>query len=159
MGRTGLLLVVAAAALLVGCVDRRIYVRTEPPGAEVYIDGEYVGTTRAKDDPQGPLYANFVYYGTREFTLRKPGYATVSGAVRLETPWYQYPPMDFVAEVLTPWRIVDRHHIEATLDLADHADVDSLYAAAQEFRYQSRPQDRFEFAIMKARRPIEPRRP
>lgn len=137
---------IAALMACTGCVERRIYLKSDPPGAEVYIDGEFVGVTRPSDHADGPLYANFIYYGQREYTFRKPGYATQSGTVKLETPWYEYPPIDFFAEVLTPWIIVDEHFVEVKLERAKPADVEDLYRAAQLYRASSRPEDRFEFA-------------
>jgi hypothetical protein len=139
-----------AALACTGCVERRIYLISDPPGADVYIDGEYVGQTRPKDHPQGPLYANFIYYGQREYTFRKPGYATQSGTVKLETPWYEYPPVDF---------FVDEHFVEVKLERARPADVEALYQAARHYRATSRPQDRYEFAqarfvILKPRPPL-----
>jgi len=145
-----------------GCVERRIYLVSDPPGADVFIDGEYVGETRPKNHPDGPLYANFIYYGKREYTFRKPGFATQSGAVQLEVPWYEYPPIDFFSEVLTPWIIVDEHFVEVTLERAKPANVEDLYRAAQAYRNTSRPEDRFEFAqreflIIKPRPPAQPK--
>ncbi|MBZ0135949.1 MAG: PEGA domain-containing protein [Planctomycetes bacterium] len=142
-------LLIALAVLLPGCVERRIYIRSEPAGADVYIDGEYVGRTRAEDHVDGPLYANFVFYGTREYTIRKPGYETASGVVKLETPWYEYPPLDFFAEVLVPYPIVDEHFVEVTMEKAESADVDALYARARRYRYNSRPEDRYEYAFLR----------
>jgi hypothetical protein len=139
------------AALLCGCVERRIYVRSDPPGADVYIDGEHVGVTRAEKDPQGPFYVNFAYYGTREFTLRKAGYTTRSGVIELKTPWYEYPPMDFFAEVLAPWKIVDRHEINEKLEPARPGDPDELYLRANQYRAETTLADRFEFAALKSR--------
>lgn len=150
-------LLLIGALLLTGCVERRIYVRSDPPGAEVYIDGEFIGTTRADDHIDGPLYANFIYYGTREYTLRKPGFKTTSGDVKLETPWYEYPPIDFFAEVLTPWVIVDEHEINVELETTEVGDVDALYRRAREYRYSARPAERYEFATLWARTPRTPR--
>jgi hypothetical protein len=145
MGKCVLLLAVIACATLSGCVERRLYIRSDPPGADVYIDGELVGQTRAADHPEGPFYVNFIYYGTREYTMRKLGYATVTGEVQLETPWYEYPPMDFFAEVLTPWPIVDRHEIEVKLERAAPGNVDDLYSKATEYRAGSRPGERYQY--------------
>jgi hypothetical protein len=138
--------------LLTGCVERRIYVRSEPVGADVYIDGEFIGQTRPDDHIDGPLYANFIFYGTREYTIRKPGFETVSGTVKLEAPWYEYPPIDFFAEVLAPWKIVDEHEVSVKMQRAVPADEDSLYERAQHYKYSSRPEDRYEYAIL--RRPF-----
>lgn len=154
MARLGLLLLVGV--LLSGCVERRIYVRSDPPGADVYIDGEFVGKTRDAKDPEGPFYVNFIYYGTREYTLRKPGFQTVSGSVKLEVPWYEYPPIDFFAEVLTPWIIVDEHYVEVKLEPAKPADVADLYRKARAYRDMSRPEDRFEYWAWWARKPRPP---
>jgi hypothetical protein len=153
-----LILLGVLCALLCGCVERRIYLRSDPPGADVYIDGEFVGQTRPDDDPEGPLYANFIFYGTREYTMRKPGYATTTGQVSLVRPWYQYPPVDFFAEVLAPWRIVDRHYVEVSLEPAEPADVEALYRSAIDYRYGSRPQDRYEFGLLRGPTIIEPQR-
>ena len=147
----------AIAVLLPGCVERRIYIRSEPVGAEVYIDGEYVGRTRAEDHVDGPLYANFVFYGTRDYTLRKPGYQTTSGVVVLEAPWYEYPPFDFFAEVLVPYPIVDEHHIGVKMEKAQPADVDALYARARDYRYNARPEDRYEYDFLWDSWKVKPR--
>ena len=49
-----------------GCVRRRLNVRTNPPGALVYVDNQQIGTT--------PCSVDFIYYGTREIRLVKPGF-------------------------------------------------------------------------------------
>ncbi len=147
-------------ATCAGCVERRIYIVTQPADVDVYIDGEFIGKTREKDHPEGPLYANFIFYGKREYTLRKPGYATLSGEIDLEVPWYEYPPIDFFAEVLTPWIIVDEHFVEAKLEKAKPADVDTLYRSALDYRRRSRPQDRLEYAsIVRLPAPVPPHLP
>lgn len=143
--------------LLTGCVERRIYLRSDPPGADVYIDGEYIGRTRPDSHVDGPLYANFIFYGTREYTFRKPGYETVSGRIELEAPWYEYPPIDFFAEVLTPWYIIDEHGIMLEMEKARPADVEGLYQRALNYRYASRAEDRFEYEILWGRRRWVPR--
>jgi hypothetical protein len=149
-GMTGRLLplLLVLAVLLTGCVERRIYIRTVPAEADVYIDGEYIGRTRPDGDDRGPLYANFVFYGTREYTIRKPGYETASGTVILEAPWYEYPPIDFFAEVLVPWPIVDEHHIDVTLEQAGPADIERLYQNALRYRRGARPEDRYEYDFL-----------
>jgi len=133
------------AACLCGCVERRVYLISEPPGADVYIDGELIGRTRPGDHPDGPLAQNFVFYGSREFTFRKPGFETVNVQQRLETPWYEYPPLDFICEVLLPFPLVDEHFVEVKLEAARPADVEALVAGARDFRRASRPEERFEY--------------
>lgn len=154
------ILVLLATLLPTGCVERRLYVRSDPPGAEVYIDGEYIGDTRADDHIDGPLYTEFLFYGTREYTVRKPGYQTVSGRIELETPWYEYPPVDFFSEVLIPYPIVDEHEVHVKLEKAEPADVEGLYRRALNYRYSSRPEDRYEYDYMILRGPpvVRPKR-
>jgi hypothetical protein len=142
---------VLIAACLCGCVERRVYLISDPPGADVYIDGELVGQTRPKDHKDGPLYANFVFYGSRDFTFRKPGFATLEVTHKLEAPWYEYPPIDFFSEVLAPFKVVDEHEVEVKLEKSVPADMDELLERAGTFRERSRPEDRYEFVIIKSR--------
>jgi hypothetical protein len=135
--------------LCTGCVERRIYVRSEPPGADVYIDGEKVGVTRPENHEDGPFYVTFSYYGSREYTLRKPGYQTQSGTVQLVVPWYEYPPMDLFAEVLAPWIIVDKHEIKVKLEPAKPGDPDEVFRRANQYKNETTLADRFEFAASK----------
>jgi hypothetical protein len=136
--RLGVLILLLLSCMLCGCVERRLYIYSDPPGADVYIDGEFVGQTRPEDHKEGPFYVNFIYYGKRDYTLRKPGFATQSGSVQLETPWFEYPPLDFFAEVLTPWIIVDSHEIRETLRKAEPADIEQLILAAEAYRDNAR---------------------
>ena len=99
----GLLLLPAS-----GCVRRRLNVRSNPPGALVYVDNQQIGTT--------PCSVDFTYYGTREIRLIKPGYETLTVNQPIPTPWYQIPPLDFVSENLTPTKIRDNRTV--TFDMA-----------------------------------------
>jgi hypothetical protein len=93
---------------LTGCVRRRLNVRSNPPGALVYVDNQRIGTT--------PCSVDFTYYGTREIRLIKPGYETLTVNQPIPTPWYQVPPLDFVSENLTPMSIRDNRTV--TFDMA-----------------------------------------
>ena len=77
-----------------GCVYRRLTVRTDPPGALVVLDGREVGHT--------PYSADFTYYGTRELTLIRPGYETLTVLQPFRAPWYQVPPLDFFLPNASP---------------------------------------------------------
>ena len=46
-----------------GCLERKMYIKSEPPNARVTIDGEEKGVT--------PVEIPFTYYGTRKITLQK----------------------------------------------------------------------------------------
>lgn len=91
-----------------GCVRRRLNVRSNPPGALVYVDNQQIGTT--------PCSVDFTYYGTREIRLIKPGYETLTVNQPIPMPWYQVPPLDFVSENLTPTKIRDNRTV--TYDMA-----------------------------------------
>lgn len=89
-----------------GCVQRRMTVRSNPPGALVYVDDYQIGTT--------PVSTDFIYYGTRKIRLVKDGYETLTVRQPFPLPWYQVFPLDFVTENLWPWEIRD----ERVVDLA-----------------------------------------
>jgi hypothetical protein len=91
------------AALPAGCVRRRLNVRTNPPGALVYVDNQLIGTT--------PCGVDFTYYGTREIRLVKPGFEPMAINQPIPTPWYEYPPLDFISENLVPSRIRDNRTV------------------------------------------------
>jgi len=91
---------IALLATLSGCVHRRVTIRTDPPGALVLLDGKETGYT--------PMSVDFTYYGTREVTLIKDGYETVTSPLPLLTPWYQVFPLEFVTDNFGPGKIRDR---------------------------------------------------
>ena len=73
-------------------VRRRITIKTNPPGALVYIDDQEIGVT--------PVSTSFTYYGTRKIQIVKDGYETVTVLREIKPPWYQIPGIDFVTENL-----------------------------------------------------------
>src|SRR5262245_54406095 len=100
-------LVVAFVLPAVGCVRRRLNVRTNPPGALVYVDNQQIGTT--------PCSVDFTYYGTREIRLVKPGFETLTVNQPIPAPWYQYPPLDFISENLVGSKIRDNRTVTYNL--------------------------------------------
>jgi hypothetical protein len=90
------LLLTAAGA---GCVERRYVVTSDPPGALVLRNGVPLGPA--------PVDDFFVYYGEYDLTLIKDGYETLHAKVKIDAPWYEYPPLDFIAENLFPYTIRD----------------------------------------------------
>lgn len=85
-------------------------IRSDPPGALVVLDGEEIGYT--------PVSVDFTYYGTREITLVKDGYESLTVMQKVRTPWYEVFPLEFVTDNLIPMKMNDR----------------------REFAYQMRPQ-------------------
>ena len=90
-----------------GCVRRRMTIRSNPPGALVYVDDYEIGTT--------PVSTSFVYYGTRKIRLVKSGYETLTVYQRFDPPWYEWFPIDFVSENLIPWELRDVRTIDFQL--------------------------------------------
>lgn len=86
---------------------RRLTVRSFPPGAQVFVDDQEIGTT--------PCSASFVYYGTRKLTLIKDGYKTETVWQTFNAPWYQVPPLDFVTENLLIYEIRDERMVDVQL--------------------------------------------
>jgi hypothetical protein len=101
------LLVLAICACAAGCVQRRLTIRSNPPGALVYVDDYPVGTT--------PVSTDFIYYGTRKVRLVKSGYETLTVLQPIPAPWYQYPGLDFVSENLVPGEIRDERVVDYQL--------------------------------------------
>ena len=98
-----LLAFVSGCQILTGCahnMHRRMTIRSEPPGALVLMEGEEVGYT--------PVGIDFNHYGTREITLIKDGYETVTAMQKIRSPWYQKIPLDFVSDNFSPVKINDR---------------------------------------------------
>ncbi len=83
---------IASFALAGGCVQRTITVRSDPPGALVYMNDQEIGRT--------PVTRNFLWYGTYDVELRMPGYESVKTTTPVIAPWWQWVPMDFFAETL-----------------------------------------------------------
>jgi hypothetical protein len=94
---------VAALALLVpgACVERTMKIDSQPPRARVFVNDEEVGVTPAK--------FSFLWYGDYDIMLRKEGFHTLKTHYRVDPPWYQYPPIDLIAECFIPGTIKDEH--------------------------------------------------
>jgi hypothetical protein len=101
------LLALAACAAPAGCVQRRLTIRSNPPGALVYVDDRPLGTT--------PVSTDFVYYGTRKMRLVKSGYETLTVLQPIPAPWYEYPGVDFISENVVPGEIRDERVVEYQL--------------------------------------------
>jgi hypothetical protein len=117
-GRTLLIrlaLLLALPAGLSGCVERLLFVRTEPPGADVHINGQAAGVT--------PLTHPFGFYGTVAIVVRREGYLSQRLVVDLEPPWYDFFPIDFIAHFLVPWTLEAHHEVTATLEAVPPLDA------------------------------------
>jgi len=121
-------LLVAAAVLscLGGCVRRRMTIRSNPPGAVVYIDNREIGAT--------PVATDFTYYGTRNIRLVKDGCETLTVEQPIPSPWYQIPPLDFISENLVPAKIHDHRTLNYQLTPQRMVPPDELRGRAEDLR-------------------------
>jgi hypothetical protein len=106
---TALLLALPCAATAAGCrAQRELVINTDPPGAEIRLDGTLL-------DQRTPAHVPFTSYGVRRITLYLDGYLTYSEAFDVKAPWYAYFPIDILSEIVFPvgWR--DRHRLRVKL--------------------------------------------
>jgi hypothetical protein len=114
------------AVLSCGCVQRRMTIRSNPPGALVYVDDYQLGTA--------PVSHDFVYYGTRKIRLVKDGFETLTVRQPFPVPWYEVFPLDFVTENLIPWEIRDERVVELAMQPAAAVPPESVVARAEQAR-------------------------
>jgi hypothetical protein len=131
LAHRGVWLALLACAVLTtsGCVRRRLTVRSNPPGALVYVDNQQIGTT--------PCSVDFTYYGTREIRLIKPGYETLTVNQPIPTPWYQIPGVDFVSENLTPTKIRDNRTVTFDMQPQIIVPTQQILDRAEELRQET----------------------
>ena len=123
----GTIWLLAACALAApGCVQRRLTIRSNPPGALVYVDNYEIGTT--------PVSTDFIYYGTREIRLVKDGFVTETQMAPIWAPWYQWFPLDFFAENLIPYEIRDERVLDFQLTPMVVVPTDELLDRAESLR-------------------------
>ncbi|MBI1851846.1 MAG: PEGA domain-containing protein [Planctomycetes bacterium] len=113
-----------------------MFIRSDPPGASVFLEGRRIGTT--------PVEIPFTYYGTREIVFRKDGFHDLRVREAVREPLYQIFPLDFVFECLVPATLTDRHEVAATLQTDERrafgqADVDHAVDRARALRDRIRP--------------------
>ena len=125
-GVCGCLLAVAALVPSWGCVQRRMTIRSSPPGALVYVDDYQIGTT--------PVSTDFIYYGTRTIRLIKDGYETRTVRQPFPIPWYEIFPLDFVTENLWPWEIRDERVVDLAMSTTASMPPESVVARAEQAR-------------------------
>ena len=112
--------------LSAGCVQRRMTIRSNPPGALVYVDDYQLGQT--------PVSTDFIYYGTRKIRLVKDGYETLTVRQPFPLPWYQVFPLDFVTENLWPWEIRDERVVDLAMVPAASTPAEEVAARAEQAR-------------------------
>lgn len=116
----------------VGCVRRRLTVRTNPPGAVVFVDNQKIGVS--------PCSVDFTYYGTREIRMAKQGYETLTINQPIPTPWYETPGLDFVSENLVPAKIRDNRVVDYNLAPQRIIPTEELVGRGQQLRIEANAQ-------------------
>ena len=125
-GRAMIAVGITTALLCAGCVDRRFIIESNVPNAQVYIDNKPVGAA--------PADLPFDYYGYYNVTLVHPDFAPLNKRVRVRPPWYAYPPFDFFAEVVWPFRIEDTRRYFFKMDQTLQVPSDQLIQDADTLR-------------------------
>jgi len=102
------------APILGGCLERRLLITSEPPGATVTVNDVELGRT--------PLEADFTFYGGYDVLLEKEGFEPLREQRRISTPIYEYPPVDLLAEAVpakirknVAWHFVMNPALETSL--------------------------------------------
>lgn len=104
-------------------------VRTNPPGASVFVDKQYIGIS--------PVSTDFIYYGTREVEVVLAGYRTEKVLRKIAPPWYEIPPLDFVSESVWPGEIRDQRIIDITMIPEQVISGEELQSSANMLRLQA----------------------
>jgi hypothetical protein len=115
---------------LCGCVERKLTISTNPSGALVLLNDEEVGVS--------PVTVPFNWYGDYNVTIRKPGCETLQAHKKLSSPWYDYFPFDFFAEILYPGRIIDNYEWSFDLKPKKEIDRNELIRAAEQLEEPAR---------------------
>ena len=115
-----------------GCVERELTIRSDPPGAHVYLDGVETGRT--------PVSVKFHWYGYRGIVLSKDGYEVEQQVVHVKPPIYQRFLLDFFFDLLVPVTIHDRHEYSFTLRPKIEPEPEKVLERAKELSREVTPQ-------------------
>ncbi|MFN3168166.1 MAG: PEGA domain-containing protein [Phycisphaeraceae bacterium] len=122
-----LLMLCLVALLSLGCVERRLIITSEPPGALVYLNDREQGRT--------PLEVPFTWYGVYDVRLEREGYTTLLTQREAERPWWEAPGPDLFAEAIPDKRVEIRWHLEMQQATpADETDPLDIIGHARQLR-------------------------
>jgi hypothetical protein len=128
--RTAIVLLLAAVGPVCGCVERRYTIRTDPPGAQVIVNGESIGLS--------PASRSFYYHGDREITLVKDGYETQTLIQPMPAPWWDNYVTEFFTENLIPWVLRDEKEFAYKLEPVRTPTQEEVQARAEALRSEAR---------------------
>ena len=125
------LLLLCCVCLTGGCLEQKLTVTSEPEGALVIISDKEIGRT--------PLTTDFTWYGDYRVRLEMPAYETLTTNRQVAVPSYQWPVLDFICEILLPFKFHDHHDWNFTMAPRRQVPPDELIDQAQEFRQEAQP--------------------
>lgn len=96
--------------LLSACVERRMTIVSDPPGAMATVNNQEIGAT-----PVDVPSHHYVYNGYYDIKLVRDGYEPLLVKQAVPPRWYQVFPLEFISEDLIPWHIKDKRVFEFRL--------------------------------------------
>ena len=104
-----------------GCIERKLIIKSEPLGADVYFNETHMGKT--------PLDFDFEWYWTHTVKLEKEGYKTMENEEFIKAPSYMWIPCDLIVELL-PFKVRDHraltYNLEPLENKEDEEDKDDV---------------------------------
>ena len=122
-------LAILTAIFASGCVERKLTINTEPQEALVYLNDEEIGLS--------PVTIEFNWYGDYRVRIEKQGFETLNTHRQLVGPAHDHFPLDFIAEVLNPNRIIDSYEWNFALSPYQSPQRDNLIKAANVMRQKT----------------------
>lgn len=126
MKRIAYLMVLLLGSGTAGCVERRFTIYSDPPGALVYYNGNYLGQT--------PVDGYLLYYGKQQFRLIREGYETLDVVQDYPPPWFDLPGVDFFTENIYPGKLRDVRRFHYTMQPLVSIPLDDVHQRAEELR-------------------------
>ena len=128
---------------LTGCVERRIWIDTDPPGALVWLNDAQLGRT--------PVAVSILHDGVYDLRLEKDGFEPIVTPATVDGPIWDQVPLDFFVEILpisarseTHWRFALRVRDDSQEALAARAQLmqRSMQQSMQQDQAQQTPPPR-----------------
>ena len=82
----------ATSILLTGCIERRVWIETDPPGALVWLNDTQVG--------RSPVDVSITHHGIYDVRIEKEGYEPLVTSADTDGPMWDTVPLDFFVEIL-----------------------------------------------------------
>ncbi len=143
MKQNACLALLLTGCLTAGCVERRFIIESNPPGALVYHNGNYLGPT--------PVDGYFTYYGRQQFRLIREGYETLDVPQKYPPPWYELPGIDFITENIYPFKVRDVRRLHYTMQPLQTVQPDDVRQRAEGLRERGKS-----IGVPAAPRPVAP---